>query len=250
MKTIQELNSKWYWRLIKVVYGLFIFLLISISGFILYNSNIWYNQAKLREAESVINEKSKVSGALEKMDLYSDWDKLKLSDIKVIWPNVDEYNYNIIGWYYVFAEDSWKKIDRVFVCWREVKIWCSSDPMVSYIENSINDIDWSSVIVISQDTYNNSKEFITFKMQIEDNAKNAIKKLINRETYIKNFNEFKESTWTDISEIIWERNYRWLYEIIRISIWIIWILIWILIFTLMFRWLIYYIILWKFNPEK
>ena len=250
MKTIQELNSKWYWRLLKVFYGLFIFTVISISGYILYDANVWYNSVKLREAQEVINEKSKVSGIIERINLYSDWGELKLSDIKTIWPNIDEYKYNIVGWYYVFAENTWKKIDRVFVCWIGISTWCSSDPMSSYIESSINDISWTSVVVISQETYNIAKEFIRTKTRIEDNAKNTINKLINRETYIKNFDEFKESTWINISEIIWERDYRWFYEFIRILVWLIWISLWIFLFTLAFRWIIFYIILWKFNPEK
>jgi len=56
MKTIQELNSKWYWRLIKVIY-IFIALLVLIGGSIgIFLEVGTYNSKDIKEMITNFND--------------------------------------------------------------------------------------------------------------------------------------------------------------------------------------------------
>lgn len=65
MKTLAELNSKWYWRLLKVI-GFLLYTLVFIGssvGIYFYFSH--YNPIKLENAQHSIEEKSNISNSLE-----------------------------------------------------------------------------------------------------------------------------------------------------------------------------------------
>lgn len=253
MKTLSELNSKWYWRLLKVIWFLFYILIFiwSSIGISYYFSH--YNPDKLENAKNIIIENAKITEKLEKIEKEFPWNDLKLADLKKIIKSEYLNNINSIAVSYVMIKNLWKNLNQIQVCWIDISLWCSWNPVWTYIIDSINDEKYNFIITISNDTYFEAKNTFDEYYNIENKAISWINDLLNKESNRawSSFYDFDNKYWTNINNIIGEEyEYRSLLDYIKIISSILWILLWIFVFNFILLRVIYYIVLWKFFPKE
>lgn len=251
--TLSYLNSKWYWRLIKVIGLLFYILVFICSSIWIYLYFSSYNPVKLEKVKNIIKEKSLILKQLETIETKIPWKELKLNDLKkIIWK---EYlnNINSIAINFVMIEFLWKEISQIQVCGRDLILGCSWEYIWTYIKDSINDEKYDFVIELNNDTYIDAKDTFEEYYKIEKDAIDWINNMISwkstREWSV--FNDFDNKNATNINSIIWkEYEYRTIIDYLKIISSILWVLIWIVIFNFILLRIIYYIVLWQIFPKK
>ncbi len=239
MKTIQELNSKWYWRLIKVAY-IWVFIisvLASIWG--IYFSILKYNPDNIEAVEKKISSESSFR------DNMLSYDK-KIEEDFWSFISIDEFKSH--SWFFMWSDTATKlkNVKILLALWYNidfVSIGLTDSDNDGYDKWLLND-NWSLFInrndVDSWKTYISSSErFISNSWDELNDAKN------NGYSY---FSDYPISN--DYDETLGDKEYLgfiWLIKLIVLSILgILANLLWFYII----RWIVYYIILWKFNPEK
>lgn len=253
MKTLLELNSKWYWRFIKVIWFLFYILIFIWSSIGIFYYFSHYNPDKLEKAKSIIIENSIITKQLENIKNKIPTEKYKLKELKKIIQEDYLNNINSIAINFVMLEYLWKKSNQLQICGREIKLWCYWDPVGTYIIDSINDEDYDFVITISNNTYNEAKNTFNEYYNIENKAISWINDLINNQSNWEwsAFDNFDNKYLTNINNIIGKNDeYRSLLDYFKIILSILWIVLWIFIFNFILLRVIYYIVLWQFFPKK
>lgn len=253
MKTLLELNSKWYWRFIKVIWFLFYILIFIWSSIVISYYFSHYNPDKLENAKNIIITNAKITEQLEKIQKELPWKDLKLADLKKIIKSEYLNNINSIAINYVMIKNLWKNLNQIQVCWIDRSLWCSWDPVWTYIIDSINDEKNNFIITIANDTYFEAKNTFDEYYNIENKAISWINDLINKESNRSwsSFYDFDNKYWTNINNIIGEEyEYRSLLDYIKIISSILWVLLWIFVFNFILLRVIYYIVLWQFFPKK
>lgn len=253
MNNLTQLNSKWYWRLIKVIWILlyiWVFIWSSVGLFIYFSH---YAPSKLEKANNIIKEKSRITNSLEYIKNELPWKDLKLSDFKKIIDDEQLNNVNAIAINFVMIEFLWKEMNQIKICGKTLYLWCSWNPVWTYIKDSINDKNDEFVISISKDTYQEAKDTFEDYYNAESKAINWINNLINWE-YVSEwdaFYNFNNKFEVNINDVIgYEYEYRSLLDYFKLISSIIWILLWIFVFNFILLRIIYYIVLWKIFPKK
>lgn len=183
MKTIQELNSKWYWRLLKVIYLLLAVTILIYSVAFLFNFIHVYNPKEINTISSNVETNSNIQKELIECNYASI-------------ANATEYKIEEI------CGQSW--VQKYYI-----------------------------------DDYFRTKAIISTVFTAES----------------WNIESYYNLTWSvdnDFRKIFGIRptEYRWIIEYIKILGYLVLIWIWLSIVTFLLTRVIYYIILWKFNPEK
>ena len=223
MKTIQELNSKWYWRLVKVFYCILLLVILLGTLWLSFDYLQTYNPEKIKDIKITYNDivkrvnflNSNFSDKTITKDIILE-KKLENKDIVLLlalWNHNNKWDL----WFY----ESNLPVDAK-KCGEEIQ---------KYRNWEITIIDWSLCwISIFKKSLN---EILSIPSDWE-----------NSNFYIETLYETLKS-WKHIYQ-----DYFWLKQFIFfVAYWIgILVIFWIL--TFIFRWIIYYIILWKFNPEK
>lgn len=281
MKTLKELNSKWYWRLTKVLWWITLFIISSaiviwIIGYI-YESSQVYNPDKV------------ISLWLE-IDAYQD--KLyELKEIKItylaiekLWPKLtenisikDENGIEFRAYDQVTRKrlrENKSTIDNLFISWSGISVirylraswydieWVSFDDSkedkylypenttlegyLSWIDITINDTFWK----IELDKLNQTIASLEI---LVDDSRTALKNIKDWTSYTfylpNNISESKQ-----FDDLLWNKDYisivSWMKVIIYSLLVILTTSIVIFIINYIFSRVLYYIILWKFNPDK
>ena len=255
MKTLSELNSKWYWRLVKVLYFIVILCLFILTSVLICDYFKWYNPKNIEIAETGIKS-IWVLALPERMNKLLTEQEIKLTDLpKIItkeWLviNKEEQIADLL----IVSESVGKKIDRVFVCGREYTLWCSQDgknSVWSYIEDSIYNPKYTTtVITISNKLYSDTKERFERQQKI---AKEAVKNIEELKSWKDNWNSFYDYTnltGQDIDEILGNRNYLGIKDYFYIITSILWVFFILGSLSIWLQKITYYIILGTFKPKK
>ncbi len=239
MKTIQELNSKWYWRLVKVAY-IFLAILTLIGGSIgVFLELGTYNPKDKKEMITNFNDYYwRLDEIILKIDnLNGDFSTKNLLSIWT-WETVKPTWLLIIFWKYPNANIEWvyKACEYILKenCYIEYDI--NKDPYSEYQKKKIE-------VWIPMWRINDFNWYINRLMELKKYL-NEYQEDWYAYPFIRAYNQFFETNYDT------DRNYRGPFEYFKIFGWFIWILLWIILFTYVVRWTTYYIILWKFNPEK
>lgn len=239
MKTTQELNSRWYWRLIKVAYIWIFLITIAASIGWVYYGLLDYNPSNIKLVENKIQKEAEFISDIQKYNQTIEnkfWKYISINEFKsyswfFMWTGIDTNIKNIkillALWYNISNVNPWE-VDSDLNGYNN---WLENTGWYLYVKR--NDIDsWESYI-------ENSDTFI----------KNAISELND----VKNggyayFSDYPISN--DYEETLGNKEYlgfMWWIKLILLSV--LAIAVNILCFYLI-RWIVYYIILWRFNPEK
>lgn len=260
MKTIEELNQKWYWRLVKVFFFFIVF--VSIIWIFAWSYSIYhtYNPKDAKIVEQRFEKfKEKFNNVIEINKelkvIYPDFsinnllkisEKLKL-DKKIPWVML-----LIILSEYPDANTYWK-IESTCWWWYYNDCWTLYYPEKEYYDDLR--FDELNTIFIPRKKVDEFKR-VWYLTSIE----NIISFYNSYKNWGKTYQELLEYYW-DIDWIWWyeeyfpyeyfsEYDYRWLNEWIKIIFSFLWFIILFLLFLFFIRWITYYIILWKFNPPE
>lgn len=222
MKTVRELNSRWYWRLIKVFYFLILLGILLGSLWLSYDNLQIYNPEKIRDIEVKYNDiiqkinflNSNFAGKPIKRDEIIE-KKLANKDIVLLlalWTHNGKWDL----WFYESTStgDSKKCTEEI----EKYKSW------------EITTIDWSYCWVSMY--------------------KSILSKISSIPADWKNSNFYTEELYETLNSWRIYRDYFGLRQYLTIFAYWIWILFVLWAITLLIRWISYYIILWRFNPEK
>ena len=254
MKTIEELNSKWYWRLIRVFY----FLLLSI---VVFTSCVWifyhfhtYNPKIFHNTIATIEEREEnIKWKLTSLRITFPKNEYRLNEFKDIlktksgtgfiefWDKEILYlALNLLMW-------MWKTIEGIERC---DFINCETD--IDLISSMLFSLENSWRIYLEE---SNIKEYNDYSEKLLSNYATMRKNLdrclahLDRYCSIEGEYDFKQLTGLGIN-IGYSEDYLWIIWWVKFILWVIWIIIVSLLLTLIMRWVSYYIILGKFNPEK
>lgn len=257
MKTIAELNEKWYWRFIKVIFFLIIF--ISIIWIFSWSYSMYHTydpkDVKIVEErfEKFYNKYKKgYELNLELKNIYPNFslenlikitkkleykEKVPFILILILLSEYQDWNFENIN----FCDDFQIELDCI-------KEWDNKG--IDYYNKIKN--NW---LKVSFDYVYEFKEIWYIK---------DINKIIEYYNSYKNWNKTNKELlkyYLDISWKWWyekyfpyeyfsEYDYRWLNEWIKIIFSFIWFIFLFFLFLFLIRWITYYIILWNFNPKN
>lgn len=238
MKTIQELNSKWWWRLVKVIYIFVIIVIFTGTNIEAFYETKIYNPKIFEKIWSDIQKPvefvNKIKVAVESLNWNYSGPSLKSissSWIVKTWPIL-----------YILA-----KYPDVKIEW--VDIVCKMVSKTDCYFNEINDsyykiyMDYNIRVEVPEYQINSFREWIDSINKINYLYNNVWNDQFNYDL-INNYNQF---FWEEISVY---KDYHWFSEYIKIICFSFLIFIWIITISLILRGTLFYIILWKFNPEK
>ncbi len=216
MKTIQELNSKWWWRFLKVVYFIWFVLILGLSAilyydiFQVYNPDSIYQVMKKQITKDYWNYQNREGKSLESFGF--------------IIPN--ETSVEI-------SADKMKKVNDFL---REK--WITAEDIIALAEEDW--IDPEEAFQLFRDNW------ITVKWMPEAKIVELYKLVEKGYSYelLNNYNNYYNEY------NIVSRDYHWITEFLKIIWSILWTFLWIIFITFILKRVVYYIILWKFNPEK
>ncbi len=252
MNNLSQLNSKWYWRLLKVIWVISYILVFSFSSFWIIYYLSHYNPIKLEKAEKIIKEKSTIISSIENIEQKLPWKDLKISDFKKIIKEEYLNNVNAIAINYVIIEFLWKTMSSVWVCkeYYNYPLYCDETNSGTILK-AINDKSNNSFIMLSHKTYQESNDIFNDYYKVESDAIETINSLINWESTRANFYDFNNKFGVNINDIIWqEYEYRSLFDYVKIISSILGVLLWIFTFNFILLRIIYYIVLGQFFPKK
>lgn len=253
MKTLKELNSKWYWRFIKVIWFILIwFVFIAIFVF-LYDYLQGYNPKNIEAADSEIKSTWVLNITERAKETFTE-ETIKLSDLPKIITKKDLIinQEKQVAQLLVVAESVGKKIDRIRIC-EEFSIWCNYDGVNSvwnYIQNAIYSTNYeTSVITISKTLYLKTKEDFNEDYRVANEAVEKIEKIKSWKSSWESFYDFQKSTGKDIHEVIGSRDYLWFIGILYLIIYSVLTLGLLFFISVGIQRVGYYIILGAFKPK-
>lgn len=255
MKTIKELNQKWYWRFIKVIFFFIVFLSIIWIFTWIYSEFHTYNPKDIKTVEERFENFKKefnhVKVIDEKLDeIYPNFsidNLLKITSDLKLKNKIPHYLPLIILSKYPKAN-----LDRIWmVCWSWDYCDIEYDSEMDFYDKILNNT-WISVPKYKIDEFEENWSFndILNYISFYDSYKNWNKTINNLMDYYKEIDWY---WWTEKffpSEYFSEYDYRWISEWIKIILYFILSLFWFIIFLFLIRWITYYIIIWKFNPKE
>lgn len=252
MKNLSELNSKWYWRLIKVIWVIIYIIIFWVSSVWLFFYFSWYNPEKLENAKNIIIKNSKITQQLEKIEKELPQKNLTLIDLKKIIKNEYLNNVNSIAINFVMLQNLWKTLDQIWVCkeYYNYPLSCA-ETNPETILSAINEDKWRW-LYLSYKTYQDAKSAFNDYQNAETKSINWINELISwKSTWLWNntFNDFEKIYNVSIN-IWWEYDYRSILDYIKIIFSVIWVFLLILLFNFIFLRIIYYVVLWQFFPKE
>lgn len=281
MKTLAELNSKWYWRLVKVIW---VFLIIVASSFVIiwawiyfYESSQQYHPSNISKASLKITEYEENHSDIKKInDQYLRIKEISSNLIENI--EVKDEDGLVFRSYDQVTRQKLKKhlkeINTIFGTWDSISsiyllrsLWYNIE-WVNFSDTeknryiSPNDatfdkyLNWLEITI--NDTYGMFDEahlpdlIEELNKLIKESKSDLsnIKKWISYRFYFYN-NKDKSD---ELNELLWSRDHisiLWWIKIISYEIWTIAMTILVIYgITYILRWILYYIILWKFNPKN
>lgn len=254
MNNLWELNSKWYWRLIKVLGALLYLIILLYSSVWIIGDNSHYRPEKLESAKKIIEDSSTITNLLRNISETLTGQKIDIKDLRKLISKEYINDPKTVAKYLVMIEFLWKKLERVEVCWRKVQqleTWCSNR-VWNYIDMVIDDEKREMFTTLNKYTYQSTKEEFDRYYWIEKNTLEKINNLTDWSSDWESFAEFNTHYQIDINEIIWrQRNeYRSFNDYIKIILYILRNILGILLFNFLLTRVIYYIVLGKFFPNK
>lgn len=220
MKTLKELNSKWYWRLIKVTYILFALFIFWVSCVLISESVRVFNPKTIAEVKTK----------------YEGW-TTKIQQIETDYPGEMITRSEISK----KAKNPKSVIRALFALEKNIE-W------IFLIENNpikINDAECDNDL----DDYLNS---LTTNIAINSHLCNIewLKVFFSRIKQINPNWEKNESDISDVYNLFYSqtylyKDYLWPKQIFEIVIYSFWILIGILLFTIIIRAILFYILFWN-----
>jgi len=256
MKNLSELNSKWYWRFIKVIWVIFYIIIFWFSSVWLYfwvrSKKSFHWSEKLENAKNIIIENSKITQQLEKIEKELPQKDLTLIDLKKIIKNEYLNNVNSIAINFVMLQSLWKTLEQIWVC-KEYYTYPLSclETNPETILSAINEDKWRW-LYLSYKTYQDAKSAFDDYQNAEIKSINWINELISwKSTWIwsDTFNDF-ERIYNVSIDVWWEYDYRSILDYIKIIFSVIGVFLSIILFNFILLRIIYYIILWKFFPKE
>lgn len=249
MKTLKELNSKWYWRLVKVIWVLFLFIILIGSAVWFWDFYKTYNPDDIKKVSEEIVEYywSYVKLTDSIWDINWDISKEKLKKITF----ERNWRYEITNWtiLYILSHNRKAKIEWVLYLTNKDNWYyyrCPTDVCTHYTEDLPRDLSdyissWSTLYVTSDDvdnfsSYENSLISLNSELEEFKNGNSSFEDVYLLRNSFFNKNEYFYET------------HRWFTEWAKIIASTIWIFIGLAVFTIIFRWIFYYIAFWKFNP--
>ncbi len=246
-----ELNSKWYWRFIKVIWIILILLVLSVSSAWFYEYTKTYEPADIKKVSDEISEYYWKYKKLGDSILSLSWSYQAKELRKITYIRNWEYEISIWTILYILAHSLHPNIEGVLYLTNKDNDYyhrCPTDSCM-YYNDSMSD-DLSDYMQSGSTLYVTSDDISKFTSYEKD--------LITLNNTLTEFQK-GNSSFEDVYPL-WKsffgkdehfyQTYRWFSEWINIIFWTIGIFIWLIIFSLVLRWISYYIILWKFNPEK
>lgn len=279
MKTLAELNSKWYWRLVKVIWISVNILTISIvviwfwihfhkSNQAYHPNNLEKVSSKIEEYENKINELTRLNKIyLSIEDLWpklientwakDDTDAISRSYNQVTRKKIIEHEKEIrdIFW-------SWDSIDSIFLLrslWYDIEWVNFSTSEINsrkvYPENATFSkyLDWLDIIIwinaYLDGTYywmlinveNTSDLIIKWSYSLKE-IKASFKKILQWDSHVFIFSNYSEdeNLTRDLTNLLWPKNY------ISLSWWIMIILyeLWVIIIASLIIFLLNYFLRW------
>lgn len=216
MKTIKELNSKWYWRFLKVAYSIWFIFILGISTVLYYNIFQVYNSEPLYQV-------------IKKQITKDYWD----------YQNRERKSLDSLGSTISnepFVEINADKVKKVNDFLRER--WITAEDIIALAEE-----DWSDPEEILQIFRDNG---VTVKWMPEAKIVELYKlsekgysyELLSE--YNKHYNEYNTLS----------RDYRWIKEYLKIIWSVLWTFLWLIVLTFILKRILYYIILWEPFPKE
>lgn len=243
MKKISELNSKWYWRLIKVVY-------ISLFSIILVWWVLIIIEEEWRHKLDINNTKVICYSPDDRLFLFPE--KHKIFSLKDVWINELESSYSLRnnGFDYKnFITDSpYKSL--------QITIFCINENNKNEKDSEYKDIHAYNESWIDMFFYQKANElrYWVNKIVSSDNMTKEeeeiyISKMREYIDYVDNsYSNYSNASKLDFSIKMFDLNVKYLYS--HFILYIIWLIIWVYFSFELIRRLTYYIILWSFFPKE
>lgn len=217
MKTVTDLNSKWFWRLIKVLYFLFLILAMVILGFIFYDSLKIFNPL----------------------------------DIEKLHANTDEIynlknNINLDYWDYVFRDEiiQANDINKDIVILKTMWIDIEGITFEDYWYNDAWECELSWILL------ENYKNWTNIYL---DSKKCYSQQLYDMLRYVDNWESSDYLTkqfYTATEGWYIDKNYFWLLSLIKLLLYLFISFLILAAISFLLRWIIFYIILGKIIPKN
>lgn len=238
MKTLKELNSKWYWRLSKVVYFfiLIIVLVASMGGY--------YYEFTAHDPKDI----SKISKDIE--SIYKTFDDIEKEVLELNWNYSSGSIWSTSSWWFIngwliseiLSKGINSKIEWITVICKNLTkdecdtSWMTTNTYRNYIQT------WEPLKFPEYDIYEykNAKEEVFWLKAILDESKESSYKYNLISSYNKSFN----------GNIDTDRDYRWFTEYLKMILSFLATFIWAILFTFIVKSLVYYIILWLAFPKE
>lgn len=248
MNNFKELNSKWYYRLIKVIYTL-IFLFIFIWWLILIVESSWKKNIDTTKTKIICYSSD------DRQFLFPE--KHKSFTLKEVWINELESNYNL--------RKNWFNYEN-FITYNsyialQISIFCINENNKNEKDYTKEDIKEYSTSWIDMFIWQKSYELRFWKNKIftdkwriysepTKEEKDYFEKLIKEyEDYVNSsYSDYDRASELDFSIKMFDLEIKYLYW--RIILYILLFICWVYISFEIIRRLFYYIILWQFFPNK
>lgn len=248
MKKISELNLKWYWRLIKVIY-ISIFSIILVWWVLIIIELEWKNKLDINNTKVICYSPD------DRQFLFPE--KHKIFSLKDVWINELENSYSLKnnGFDYKnFVTDyPYNSLQINIFCMNEV-----NKDNIDYEKEEINIYNDSWIdMFMWQKSYELrywlnkiiSGKWRVFTDLTKEEGENYLDKMEDYEQYINNsYSNSDRASKLDFSIKMFDLNVKYLYS--HFILYIIWLIIWVYFSFELIRRLTYYIILWSFYPKE
>jgi hypothetical protein len=242
MKSISELNSKWYWRLIKVIY-IILFLIILIFWLILIIETYWKDKIDTNNTKVICYYPD------DRQFLFPE--KHKSFTLKEVWINElnSSYYFKNNGFDYKNFITNYPYISL------QITLFCINYNNIDNDDYNIENIEEYNTSWIDMLLYQKSYELRFWKNKIilnneitkeEDEFIKQMQEYIN---YVNNsYSNYDRVSKLDFSIKMFDLKIKYLYWMF--ILYLLWYLISLYLVFEFIRRIFYYIILWKIFPKK
>lgn len=216
MKTIKELNSKWYWRFLKVAYAIWFIFILGISTVLYYNIFQVYNSEPLYQVikKQIIKDYWNYQNRERK--------SFESFGSKILNEPFVEINADKVKKVNDFLNEKWLTADHIRALAEED--WSDPEELFQIFRDNGIKIKWMKEAKIVE-LYNLANKEYSYELLNE---------------YNKHYNEYNTLS----------RDYRWIKEYLKLTWSVLLTLLWLIVLTFILKRILYYIILWEPFPKE